>query len=307
MPNVSENGLALVKAYEGFSPTAYKCPAGVWTIGWGDTRNVKKGDTITPAQAEERLRDTLGRYAEAVAPLVNRPLNQNETDALASFAFNLGLKAFETSTLRKDISAARPRGDIEEQFLRWRYATVNGKKQEFEGLRRRRAAEAALFFAPLGAVSVSGQDVIVKAAAAATTAPAQVNQGAGGFNQGGIVWQHASNTQQQQGAPAGTTPIAQQGPCDMPQAPEPPPQKPIAASRTVWGTALAGLSGVSAWITEMQGQVQGIGGKVTDLLGKLKIPPGVEKNLPTIFICLFLVALALVVFARVDDQARRAR
>lgn len=130
----------LVKSFEGFRATAYKCPAGVWTIGYGTTENVQPGDTITEAEAEQMLSDDLLSASTAVDELVEVDLTQNEYDALVSFIYNVGREAFRNSTLLRMINS----GDKETcgpQFLRWNKAGGNA----FAGLSRRRESEREMF------------------------------------------------------------------------------------------------------------------------------------------------------------------
>ena len=97
---VSDNGLALIKKFEGCRLTAYADVGGVWTIGWGQTGpDVVEGLTITQAQADARLRAEVDRFAEGVLSGLKVPVNQNQFDALVSFAYNVGLGAFRSSTL----------------------------------------------------------------------------------------------------------------------------------------------------------------------------------------------------------------
>lgn len=136
---ISDNCLNLVKQFEGFEAEAYKCPAGVWTIGYGHTLNVRPKDVITEAQASQLLKEELQSYAAKVAKIV--PVtNQNQFDALVSFAYNLGVNALGTSTLIKKHLAADYKG-AQAEFARWNKAA--GKV--LQGLVKRRAAEAALY------------------------------------------------------------------------------------------------------------------------------------------------------------------
>lgn len=140
MRHINGAGLRLLKQYEGCKLTAYKCPAGIWTIGYGSTGgHVKRGLTITQDQAEGLLRSDLRRFEDAVAKLAPGATD-NQFSALVSFAFNVGIDALKKSTLLKLHKA----GDYEgaaEQFPRWNKA--GGKV--LPGLVKRRAAEAALY------------------------------------------------------------------------------------------------------------------------------------------------------------------
>ena len=146
----SERGISMIIAFEGMELNAYKCPAGVWTIGVGHTGEVdgvpvKRGMLITQAKAKELLRDDLKK----VELYLNRQsfaarLTQGMFDALVSFIFNVGSGAFQTSTMRKCLCT----GDFEAaaaQFDRWVYGTVNGKKEKLAGLVARREREKETF------------------------------------------------------------------------------------------------------------------------------------------------------------------
>ena len=104
MKRMSNNGLALLKRFEGLRTTAYKDAAGVWTIGYGSTGgHVREGLTISESDAERLLMRDLERFEDCINRLVRVPLSQNQFDALVSFAFNLGCGALArknfTSTL----------------------------------------------------------------------------------------------------------------------------------------------------------------------------------------------------------------
>jgi len=139
--DVSQEGLDLIKKYEGFREDAYKCPAGVWTIGYGSTKGVEKGDIITEARADIKLNKYIDENVETVIDrYVKVPLNQNQYDALGSFIYNLGETNFKDSTLLKKLNGKNYEGAANE-FKRWNKA--NGKV--LRGLVKRRAEEADLF------------------------------------------------------------------------------------------------------------------------------------------------------------------
>jgi lysozyme len=151
MKTISQNCVDLVKHFEGLFLKAYKCPAGVWTIGWGHTGlrhndgTVRAGRVITKAQAEELLKlDLVEKYAPMVRRLVKAPVNQAQFDALVSFHFNTG--KLGASTLLKRLNAEDYAGAAE-QFMRWTKARdpKTGQRVELRGLVRRRRAERALF------------------------------------------------------------------------------------------------------------------------------------------------------------------
>lgn len=139
----SEGCKQLIKVFEGLNTKAYKCPAGVWTIGYGSTAGVQEGQVITKDQAEILLDQDLGEVAQQVEhALDGTRVNQNQFDALCSFTFNLGAGNLEKSTLLKRVKA----GDLKaaaNEFLKWNRAGG----QILDGLTRRRQAERRLFLA----------------------------------------------------------------------------------------------------------------------------------------------------------------
>lgn len=145
---VSNAGIELIKSFEGFRANAYPDPKSggdPWTVGYGTTkfpsgRPVKKGDYVTPAQAEMYLRDDVKKFANSVDALVTVPLKQCQYDALVSFVYNLGATNFRKSTLLKKLNAKDYKGAADE-FLRW----VSPGSSVEAGLRRRRTAERAMF------------------------------------------------------------------------------------------------------------------------------------------------------------------
>ncbi|MCJ8281044.1 MAG: lysozyme, partial [Rivularia sp. ALOHA_DT_140] len=109
---ISENCLNLIKKWEGFYSEAYLCPANVPTIGYGtirypDGRKVRLGDTISEPVAEAFLHDECAECARGVTKAVKVDINQNQFDALVSFTYNLGIGAFQRSTLLKKINAGK--------------------------------------------------------------------------------------------------------------------------------------------------------------------------------------------------------
>ncbi len=144
---IGQAGLALVKQYEGCRLAAYRCAAGVWTIGYGHTAGVHSGMTITQAQADAYLQQDIAKFEgyvnnPAYVPITAN-LNQNQFDALVSFAFNLG-----AGNLRK-LCKGRTAAQIAQAMTQ--YCKANGKV--LAGLRRRRAAEQALFNKPVSAAT----------------------------------------------------------------------------------------------------------------------------------------------------------
>lgn len=136
----SLEGINLIKHFEGCELEAYKCPAGVWTIGYGHIKGVQEGDVITEQQADDMLVEELEEYENYIHNLVSCPLNQNQFDALVSWVYNLGSSNLQASTLLKVLNVGDYAG-VPAQMLRWNKA--GGKV--LEGLTRRRQAEADLF------------------------------------------------------------------------------------------------------------------------------------------------------------------
>jgi lysozyme len=136
-----ERTIELIKGFEKLYLEAYLCPAGVWTIGWGHTKGVKQGAKITEEQAEELLEEDM-QEAIRVVERLNIDLSDNQYNALVSFVFNIGGGNFAKSTIRRKIIANPNDKTIRAEFMRWVYA--DGKM--LEGLERRRAEEAELYF-----------------------------------------------------------------------------------------------------------------------------------------------------------------
>jgi len=136
----SKKGIELIKKYEGLKLKAYKCPAGVWTIGYGHTKNVKQGDVITEVQAEILLIYDLNDFENCIKKNVRIPLTQNQFDALVSFCFNVGCGNFLKSTLLKKLNEGKI-AEAAKEFLKWNKA--GGK--ELAGLTKRRQEEMELF------------------------------------------------------------------------------------------------------------------------------------------------------------------
>jgi len=137
----SHKGIALIKEFEGLRLKAYKCPGGVWTIGYGHTAGVKPGMGISEAQAEEYLMADLIASEKYLNDL-RLAINQNQFDALISFIYNVGTGNFSRSTLLRKVRANPQDNSIMDEFLRWVYS----KGRVLPGLQRRRLAEMKLYF-----------------------------------------------------------------------------------------------------------------------------------------------------------------
>jgi len=135
-------GIDLIKHFEGCELEAYKCAAGVWTIGYGHIKGVTSDSVITQEQAEQMLVEELNEYEGYINNMVTTPLSQNQFDALVSWVYNLGGGNLKASTLLKVVNSGEFDG-VPAQIMRWNKA--GGKV--LEGLTRRRQAEADLFSA----------------------------------------------------------------------------------------------------------------------------------------------------------------
>ncbi len=146
----SEGGVQFIKVAEGLRLTAYKDKAGVLTIGYGMTANVKEGQVITEAQADSDLRIFLKWQDEFLSRALGDGVNTNQFDAISSLAYNVGMDAIKKSTLvsmlnRKDVIGAA------NEFLRWnKYKDeATGKIMVCEGLASRRIKERSVFLRPV--------------------------------------------------------------------------------------------------------------------------------------------------------------
>ena len=136
----SAEGIALIKKFEGCELESYLCPADVWTIGYGTTKNVIEGMRITENQAEELLKKDLETFEEEIERLVKVPLSQCQFDSLVAWTYNLGATNLKKSTLLKVLNRAE-HDEVPIQIKRWNKA--NG--EVLKGLVRRREAEALLY------------------------------------------------------------------------------------------------------------------------------------------------------------------
>lgn len=176
---VTPEVIAFIKQWEGVRLEAYKCPAGVWTIGYGHTRTARQGLRITQQQADALLVEDLRKFERAVDDAVHVDLTDNQFGALVSWAFNVGEAAMRKSTLVRKLNA----GDydsVPSELARWNKA--GGKV--VRGLTNRRAAEAGLW--ARGAF-VAGREVVAsdglsakEAATATGTGKAAIGVGTAG-------------------------------------------------------------------------------------------------------------------------------
>lgn len=143
---VNAAGIKLVQQFEGLKLEAYTCPAGIWTIGYGHTKGVKRGDKITGEEAEAILAQDLTQSAGQVEKYVRVPLHDNQFAALASFVFNAGIGSLIASTLLRRLN----NGDydcVPSELAKWVKASnpATGQKVTLRGLVKRRAAEGQLW------------------------------------------------------------------------------------------------------------------------------------------------------------------
>jgi len=148
---INKATINLIKEFEGCKLTAYKCPAGIWTIGYGTTASAFVGITphegmkITQADAETYLKMAVEKFAEAIKPAITQTINENEFGAFVSLAYNIGSGAFKKSSALRHFNAG-DKAKAADAILMWNKA--GGKV--LSGLVRRRAAERALFLTPVG-------------------------------------------------------------------------------------------------------------------------------------------------------------
>lgn len=144
---IDKNGVEFIVSMEGLELKAYKCSAGVWTVGIGSTRYedgtpVKKGDVITRDRALLLFKNTISIYENAVNKLVTSSINQNQYNALTSFCYNLGVSAFKGSTLLKKVNLNPNDPNITLQLNKW----INAGGRPVKGLIIRRMKESKLYF-----------------------------------------------------------------------------------------------------------------------------------------------------------------
>lgn len=141
-------GIYLIQKREGCRLTAYRCPAGILTIGYGHTGGVKEGDRITQEQAVELLRQDVQSAESALNRMKIKygvRFKVHEFDALVSFIFNVGVGNFEKSTMYKKIIAGEPKGQIAGEFSKWIIVTKDGVKTKNVGLINRRRDEISQY------------------------------------------------------------------------------------------------------------------------------------------------------------------
>mgnify|MGYP005754621755 CR=1 FL=1 len=154
----NQAGIKILHDFESCRLKAYKCPAGKWTIGWGNTfyedgRPVREGDVITQARADSLFLFVLARFEDQARRAITSKVNDNQFSAFVSALYNIGpgtpeksglirLKNGQPSTLLRKINANPNDPSIRDEFMKW----VSAGSAFENGLRRRRAAEANLYF-----------------------------------------------------------------------------------------------------------------------------------------------------------------
>jgi len=143
---INKAGRDLIKRFEGCKLKAYKCPAGVWTIGWGQTfypdgTKIKEGDVITQERADELFDIIINDFARMTDALVKSDVTENNFAALVSFTFNVGTGNLKKSTLLKKVNANPKDPSIKAEFMKW----IRANNVVLKGLVRRREAEAKLY------------------------------------------------------------------------------------------------------------------------------------------------------------------
>jgi lysozyme len=142
---LNTRGLAIIKEFEGLRTKAYRCPAGVWTIGYGHTSQagppaVKSGMTVTAKEAAAILAADAEKFAKSVSDVVKVALSDDQFSALVSFAYNVGIGNFRSSSVLKAVKA-RDFDAVPRRLALW----IKAGGRVLPGLIKRRAAEAALF------------------------------------------------------------------------------------------------------------------------------------------------------------------
>ena len=140
-------GIPLIKKYEGLKLQAYICPAGIPTIGYGNTfyengSKVVMGEKISIERADSLLLQTVGKFESAVKNLIKSTVNENQLGALTSFAYNVGMGNFSRSTLLRKVNINPADASIRDEFMKWN----KGGGKVLNGLTKRRKDEADLYF-----------------------------------------------------------------------------------------------------------------------------------------------------------------
>jgi len=150
---VTDEGIELIKKFEGFRTKTYIDPVGKATIGYGTTAEAgigvhpRKGMVISRADAERYLHETLVIFANKVRPHIKRDISANEFSAFMSLVYNIGYPKFLRSTALRRFNEGDRKGAAN-AILMWNKGTINGQKRVLTGLVLRREAERRLFLTP---------------------------------------------------------------------------------------------------------------------------------------------------------------
>ena len=155
---ISDTGLKLIKAYEGYRPVDRELITGQRIVGYGHRLYNENAVRMTKAEAEETLRIDLEPFEDMINTEVHAPLTQSQFDALCSFAFNIGPRAFLTSDTLRALNNGRPL-DAANGFDIWRKSQISGKTYVVDALMRRRTAEKALFLRTEGDLPAGREDL----------------------------------------------------------------------------------------------------------------------------------------------------
>ncbi len=140
-------GYDLIKEREDLRLDAYQGPSGKWTIGWGHTQSAEPGLSISRREAVDLLQQDVKYTEEHVLRMLEVPVNQNEFNALVSFAFNVGITRFRRSSVLRELNAGN-RHAAADAFLLWTKIRINGELRESSYLVKHRTAERELFLKP---------------------------------------------------------------------------------------------------------------------------------------------------------------
>lgn len=140
-----KEALDLIKSFEGCKLKAYRCPAGVWTIGWGATGPGIVADTVwTQKEADDAFEDHIEKFELGVKDMITVPVTANQFGALVSLAYNIGIGRLRKSSVIRKLNAGDYQGAAD-SFLTHCKARIDGTLQILKGLVRRRKAERELF------------------------------------------------------------------------------------------------------------------------------------------------------------------
>lgn len=134
-----------IKRYEGLRLKAYLCPAGKWTIGYGQTYGIRPGMVWTEAQAEADLDIACINLRLQILKYVRPDTTEQQLQAFISLVYNIGITNFKTSTILRWHNAYAKKDDMDKAFLMWIKATVDGRKVTLRGLVTRRWSEAQIY------------------------------------------------------------------------------------------------------------------------------------------------------------------